>query len=136
MALAREAVGTVHICSERYPFNIVARLPRSERSSINDLKQLYIRGKNGNLVQLDELVVFKPGRLDKTIYITNDYSPCSVGCSSLPGRRISFPPAARQVCLCPKKTKSLTGPFQNGLVHSLGRINSPGRINGNTAVPQ
>ncbi len=71
MVLTGEMVGTVHIPSERHPLNIMVRLPRSERSSINDLKQLYIRGKNGNLVQLGELGVFKPGSLDKSIYHKN-----------------------------------------------------------------
>jgi multidrug efflux pump subunit AcrB len=69
--LGGEAVGTVHITSERHPLNILVRLPRSERSSINDLKQIYMRGNDENLVQLGELGIFRSGTLDKTVYHKN-----------------------------------------------------------------
>jgi hypothetical protein len=48
----------------------------------------------------------------------------------LGGQEDFFPACSEAGLLMPKKTKPFTGPFQNGLVHS------PGRINGNTAMSQ
>jgi hypothetical protein len=47
--------------------------------------------------------------------LPHPHPPPSVGCipiTLLVGRRISFPPAARQVCLCPKKQSPSLGRFK------------------------
>jgi hypothetical protein len=46
------------------------------------------------------------------------------------GQESFFPACSEAGLLMPKKTKPFIGPFQNGLVHS------PGRINANTAMSQ
>jgi multidrug efflux pump subunit AcrB len=71
LALQGEAVGTVHIPSERNPLPIMLRLPRSERSSVDRLSRLYVRGGGGSLVQIAELGRFIEDRIDKTIYHKN-----------------------------------------------------------------
>ncbi len=71
LALDGMAVGTVHIATERNPLLIVLRLPRAERSSVERLSQLYVKGAGGNLVQLSELGRFVEDTIEKTIYHKN-----------------------------------------------------------------
>jgi len=71
LALKGETAGTVHIPEERNPLRIILRLPRAERSSLDRLKRLYVKGAAGNLVQLSELGHFLEDDIDKTIYHKN-----------------------------------------------------------------
>ncbi|NQU09007.1 MAG: efflux RND transporter permease subunit, partial [Candidatus Abyssubacteria bacterium] len=71
LALGGEATGTVHAPAERNPLSIVLRLPRAERSSLEDLSRLYVKGSAGNLVQISELGRFAEDKIDKTIYHKN-----------------------------------------------------------------
>ena len=47
------------------------RLPRASRSSLDDLKSLYIRGREGQLVPISELGDFEKTTVDQTIYHKN-----------------------------------------------------------------
>ncbi|RJP63966.1 MAG: efflux RND transporter permease subunit [Candidatus Abyssobacteria bacterium SURF_17] len=71
LALHGEDAGTVHIPAERHPLLIVLRLPRAERSGIEQLARLYVKGAAGNMVQLSELGRFAEDTIDKTIYHKN-----------------------------------------------------------------
>jgi multidrug efflux pump subunit AcrB len=71
LALQGEAAGTVHIPAERNSLLIMLRLPRAERSSIDDLSELYVKGSSGNLVQIANLGSFAEDSIDKTIYHKN-----------------------------------------------------------------
>jgi multidrug efflux pump subunit AcrB len=71
LALQGEAVGAVHVPSERNPLLIVLRLPRADRSGIEQLSRLYVKGAAGNMVQLAELGEFAEETIDKTIYHKN-----------------------------------------------------------------
>jgi len=71
LALEGSAAGTIHVPAERNPLLIVLRVPRIERSSIQKLSQLYVKGAAGNLVQLSELGSFTENRIDKSIYHKN-----------------------------------------------------------------
>jgi multidrug efflux pump subunit AcrB len=50
---------------------IVLRLPRAERSSVDDLKQIKVIGQRGNLVSLGELVRVEEQIADQSIYHKN-----------------------------------------------------------------
>jgi multidrug efflux pump subunit AcrB len=74
-------VGLLHVPKEKEDVPIVLRLPKSERSSVQDLKTLKVMGNKGNLVPLGELVSIREEIADKSIthknlmpvvYVTGD----------------------------------------------------------------
>lgn len=72
----RAAVGgspatQLRVSGEANPLWIELRLPRMQRSSIEQLRQLYLRGEAGQMVQLGELGQFIEQTADKTIYHKN-----------------------------------------------------------------
>jgi multidrug efflux pump subunit AcrB len=71
LALGGESAGTVHVPSERASLHILLRLPRPERSSLERLGELRVKGTGGNLVQLSSLGHFVEDTIDKTIYHKN-----------------------------------------------------------------
>jgi multidrug efflux pump subunit AcrB len=73
-ALNGADVGVAHAPNERQPLAIIARLPRSERSSAADLGRLQLRGSaspNARLVTLAELGRWDDRPADQTIYHKN-----------------------------------------------------------------
>ncbi|HYL99780.1 MAG TPA: efflux RND transporter permease subunit [Blastocatellia bacterium] len=64
-------VGLLHQPQEKEDVPIVLRLSRAERSSVNDLKEIKVMGRSGNLVPLGELVDIKEDVADKSIYHKN-----------------------------------------------------------------
>ncbi len=64
-------VGLTHQPQEKEDVAIVLRLPRAERSSVDDLKQIKVMGQQGNLVSLGELVRVEEQSADRSIYHKN-----------------------------------------------------------------
>jgi multidrug efflux pump subunit AcrB len=64
-------VGLIHQSSEKEDVPITLRLPRAERSSVDDLKRIKVVGMRGNTVSLGELVRAEQGIEDKSIYHKN-----------------------------------------------------------------
>jgi len=64
-------VGLIHQSNEKEDVPITLRLPKAERSSIDDLKQIKVIGTRGNLVALGELVRVEQAIADKSIYHKN-----------------------------------------------------------------
>ena len=71
MAVAGMGAGLLHQPTEKEDVVIFLRLPRDERSSVEDLKQIKVMGQRGNLVPLGELVHVEKGIADKSIYHKN-----------------------------------------------------------------
>jgi multidrug efflux pump subunit AcrB len=71
MAVEGASAGLVHQPQEKEDLPIVLRLPRRERSSVDDLKQVKVGGQRGNLVPLAELVRVEERMADKSIYHKN-----------------------------------------------------------------
>ena len=71
MALDGTAVGLLHQANEKEDVSIFLRLPRRERSSLQDLKQIKVVGERGNLIPLGELVRIDKQIADKSIYHKN-----------------------------------------------------------------
>ncbi|HUU84417.1 MAG TPA: efflux RND transporter permease subunit [Phycisphaerae bacterium] len=67
-ALGGSRVGTLWTERERNPLALLVRLPRAERSSLEDLSRLSVKGVGGNLVALGELGAWSEQRVDQTIY--------------------------------------------------------------------
>jgi multidrug efflux pump subunit AcrB len=64
-------VGLIHQSSEKEDVPITLRLPRAERSSVDDLKRIKVIGMRGNTVSLGELVRVDEAIADKSIYHKN-----------------------------------------------------------------
>ena len=61
----------LHVPYEVDPLWVELRLPRSQRSAIDDLEELYVQGQQGQLVQLGGIGRFEKRTEDKTIYHKN-----------------------------------------------------------------
>ena len=64
-------VGLMHLPDEKEDTNINLRLPRADRSSIEDIKQIKVLGNRGNLVPVSELVQVREQKNEKSIYHKN-----------------------------------------------------------------
>jgi len=64
-------VGLAHLPQEKEDVPIVLRLPRAERSNVDDLKEIKVIGHQGNLVSLGELVRVEEQATDQSIYHKN-----------------------------------------------------------------
>jgi multidrug efflux pump subunit AcrB len=71
IAVDGATAGLLHDPQEREDVQILLRLPRKERSSLDDLKQIKVAGQSGNLVPLAELVRVDQQIADKSIYHKN-----------------------------------------------------------------
>jgi len=71
MAVQGMGVGLLHQPTEKEDVGIFLRLPRDERSSVEDLKQIKVVGQGGNLIALRELVRVEKMVADKSIYHKN-----------------------------------------------------------------
>jgi multidrug efflux pump subunit AcrB len=70
-ALAGAKVTVLHLPEEIEPLWIELRLPRQQRSAVDELSELYVRGQQGEMVQLSGLGKFVRRTEDKTIYHKN-----------------------------------------------------------------
>ena len=71
LAIEGMNTGLIHQPQEKEDVPIVLRLPRVERSSVDDLKQIKVIGQHGNLVALGELVRVDEQTADQSIYHKN-----------------------------------------------------------------
>jgi multidrug efflux pump subunit AcrB len=71
LAVSGMGVGLLHRPRESEDVFIRLRLPRRERSSIEDLKEIKVLGRQGNLVALGELVQIEKVVADRSIYHKN-----------------------------------------------------------------
>lgn len=71
LALSGLDAGLAHEPREKEDVPITLRLPRAERSRLDDLKQIKVQGQRGNLVPLGELVRVEQTTADKNIYHKN-----------------------------------------------------------------
>ena len=71
IAVTGMGAGILHQETEKEDVVIYLRLPRDERSSVEDLKQIKVMGQSGNLISLRELVQVEKAIADKSIYHKN-----------------------------------------------------------------
>jgi multidrug efflux pump subunit AcrB len=71
IALDGTNAGLLHQPLEKEDVPITVRLPREERSSLDDLKQLKVAGATGGLVPLGEIVRVEEQKIDRSIYHKN-----------------------------------------------------------------
>ena len=70
-ALDGLAATVLHLPEEIEPLFIELRLPRNQRSALDDLAELYVQGDSGEMVQLGAIGEFRQRIADKTIYHKN-----------------------------------------------------------------
>ncbi len=71
IALNGADVGLLHLPSEIEPVGIELRLGRSQRSSVDQLTNVSVQSRNGQLIPITDLVTVKERFEDKTIYRKN-----------------------------------------------------------------
>lgn len=71
IAVEGMSVGLLHQPQEKEDVPIMLRLPRQQRSGVQDLNQIKLMGQNGQLVPLGELVQVQQRLADKSIYHKN-----------------------------------------------------------------
>jgi multidrug efflux pump subunit AcrB len=71
IAVTGMGAGILHQETEKEDVVIYLRLPRDERSSVEDLKQIKVMGQRGNFIPLRELVQVEKAIADKSIYHKN-----------------------------------------------------------------
>ncbi|EMI52507.1 efflux RND transporter permease subunit [Rhodopirellula sallentina] len=70
-ALSGDRTTVLHLPDEVEPLWVELRLPRHERSALDELEEIYVQGENGQIVQLGSLGTFRKAIEDKTIYHKN-----------------------------------------------------------------
>jgi multidrug efflux pump subunit AcrB len=70
-ALSGTDATVLHDVREAYPLRVILRMPRTERSSIEDLQSLPVKGQSGTVVPIGALGTWKKELEDKTIYHKN-----------------------------------------------------------------
>ncbi len=71
LAISGMEAGLLHQAREKEDVPILLRLPREDRSSVEDLKAIKVMGKQGNLVPLGEIVRVEKDLGEKSIYHKN-----------------------------------------------------------------
>jgi multidrug efflux pump subunit AcrB len=71
LAMSGMEAGLLHQAREKEDVPILLRLPREERSRVEDLKAIRVMGKQGNLIPLGEIVRVEKDLGEKSIYHKN-----------------------------------------------------------------
>ena len=71
LALSGATVGLAHMPKEKEDVDIFLELPRADRTSLTDLKEIRVISSNGTLVPLGELTDIYKGTIEKSIYHKN-----------------------------------------------------------------
>ena len=69
-------------------YEILAEINRQQRNDPTDLRSLYVRGSNGSLVQLDNLVELKDGISPPKLYRYNRFNSATVSAGLAEGKTI------------------------------------------------
>lgn len=69
-------------------YEVIGQVQRSNRNEPTDLSSLYVKGANGNLVQLDNLVTLKESSTPPQLYRYNRYKSATISAGLAKGRTI------------------------------------------------
>jgi len=70
-AIGGKLTGLLHIPTEKEDVPLLVRLPREYRTSVQDILAIKVRGSQGQLVPLGEVVRVEQGTIDRSIYRKN-----------------------------------------------------------------
>lgn len=69
-------------------YQVIGQFDRANRDEVLDIKSLYLRNKNGDLVQLDNIVQFAEASSPPQLYHYNRYQSATVSAGLAPGKTI------------------------------------------------
>ncbi len=69
-------------------YYVIGQVERKSRSEPADISSLYVRGRNNNLIQLDNLVKMEESSSPPTLYHFNRFKSATVSASLAPGRTL------------------------------------------------
>jgi multidrug efflux pump len=86
LALSNRRMG--YFTKEGKQYGVYGQVARSDRDDPTDLKSLYVRNVNGEMIGLDNLVSFEEATTPSTIYHFNRYKSATVSAGLAPGKTI------------------------------------------------
>jgi multidrug efflux pump len=86
LALSNRRLG--YFTKEGKQYEVRGQVARSDRDDPNDLKALYVRNSNNEMISLDNLVTIEEATTPSTIYHFNRYKSATVSAGLAPGKTI------------------------------------------------
>lgn len=86
LALSNRRLG--YFTKEGKQYQVIGQVARADRDDPTDLKTLFVRNKNGQMISLDNLVTIEEATTPSTIYHFNRYKSATVSASLAPGKTI------------------------------------------------
>jgi len=94
LALSNRRFG--YFTKEGKQYQVMGQVARSDRDDPTDLKGLYVRNANGEMISLDNLVTMEEATTPSTIYHFNRYKSATISAGLAPGKTIGDGIAAMQ----------------------------------------
>jgi multidrug efflux pump len=86
LALSNRRFG--YFTREGKQYQVMGQVARGDRDDPTDLKSLYVRNNEGNMVSLDNLVTIEEATTPSTIYHFNRYKSATVSAGLAPGKTV------------------------------------------------
>jgi multidrug efflux pump len=86
LALSNRRMG--YFTKEGKQYGVYGQVAREDRDDPTDLKGLFVRGSNGQMVSLDNLVSFEEATSPSTIYHFNRYKSATISAGLAPGKTV------------------------------------------------
>jgi multidrug efflux pump len=94
LSLSNRRMG--YFTKEGKQYSVIGQVARSDRDDPTDLKSLYVRNNNGEMISLDNLVSFEEATTPSTIYHFNRFKSATISANLAPGKTIGDGIAAMQ----------------------------------------
>lgn len=86
LALSNRRLG--YFTKEGKQYEVIGQVSRSERDDPTDLKEIYVRNSNGEMISLDNLVTFSEATSPSTIYHFNRFKSATISSGLAPGKTV------------------------------------------------
>ncbi|HVK98084.1 MAG TPA: efflux RND transporter permease subunit, partial [Flavisolibacter sp.] len=86
LALSNRRLG--YFTKEGKQYQVIGQVERSDRDDPSDLKAIYVRNNQGNMIGLDNVVNFTEATTPSTIYHFNRFKSATISSGLAPGRTI------------------------------------------------
>ena len=86
LALSNRRLG--YFTKEGKQYQVIGQVARSDRDDPTDLKGLYVRNREGQMISLDNLVSFEEATTPSTIYHFNRFKAATVSAGLAPGKTV------------------------------------------------
>ncbi len=94
LALSNRRLG--YFTKEGKQYQVMGQVARADRDDPTDIKGLYVRNKDGQMISLDNLVTFEEATTPSNIYHFNRYKSATVSAGLAPGKTMGDGIAAMQ----------------------------------------